>query len=238
MQREGGLSTIYTAIRCLFSLSVMRHAFSEPAPWSSMTDKYRSLAPLRPRIGGVWLQKPESRWSGFVSTGSFHSAIASQGKKHEEMQRSSDCSRGASSMISRASLKVLSDSSLGALTNPPPLSETRNGPHAMYAIPHGFDELRWLPRTTQRARYAAAACSLDDSGMTSPVASLNGAAYGRDHIVPSADRNKIVEIQSASTQSKWRTLRLGKEDLNSRFELLVLPHLDSAYNLARWLLRD
>jgi RNA polymerase sigma-70 factor (ECF subfamily) len=31
---------------------------------------------------------------------------------------------------------------------------------------------------------------------------------------------------------------LGKEDLNSRFELLVLPHLDSAYNLARWLLRD
>jgi RNA polymerase sigma-70 factor, ECF subfamily len=74
--------------------------------------------------------------------------------------------------------------------------------------------------------------------MTSPVASLNGAAYGRDHIVPSADRNKIVEIQSASTQSKWRTLGLGKEDLNSRFELLVLPHLDSAYNLARWLLRD
>jgi RNA polymerase sigma-70 factor, ECF subfamily len=141
-------------------------------------------------------------------------------------------------MISRASLKVLSDSSLGALTNPPPLSETRNGPHAMYAIPHGFDGLRWLPRTTQRARYAAAACSLDDSGMTSPVASLNGAAYGRDHIVPSADRNKIVEIQSASTQSKWRTLGLGKEDLNSRFELLVLPHLDSAYNLARWLLRD
>ncbi len=31
---------------------------------------------------------------------------------------------------------------------------------------------------------------------------------------------------------------MGKEDLNSRFELLVLPHLDSAYNLARWLMRD
>src|ERR1700719_4398511 len=138
MQREGGLSTIYPAIRCLFSLSVMRHAFSEPAPWSSMTDKYRWLVPLRPRIGGVWLQKPESRWSGLVSTGVCHSAIASQGKKHEEMQRSSDCSRGASSMISRASLEVLSDSSLGSVTNPPPLSETRNGPHAMSAIPHGL----------------------------------------------------------------------------------------------------
>jgi RNA polymerase sigma-70 factor (ECF subfamily) len=31
---------------------------------------------------------------------------------------------------------------------------------------------------------------------------------------------------------------LRKEDLNNRFELLVLPHLDSAYNLAHWLLRD
>src|ERR1700675_2546014 len=109
----------------------MRRAFSEPAPWSSMTDKYQWRVALRPRIGGVWLQKPESRWSEFVSTGSFHSAIASQGKKHEEMQRSSDYSRGASSMISRASLKVLSDSSLGALTNSPPLSETRNSPHAI-----------------------------------------------------------------------------------------------------------
>ena len=74
--------------------------------------------------------------------------------------------------------------------------------------------------------------------MTSAIASLSSAAYPRDYIAPSANRYKIVEIQSASTQSKWRTLRLGKEDLNSRFELLVLPHLDSAYNLARWLLRD
>jgi RNA polymerase sigma-70 factor (ECF subfamily) len=74
--------------------------------------------------------------------------------------------------------------------------------------------------------------------MTSAIASLSSAAYPRDYSAPSANRYKIVEIQSASTQSKWRTLRLGKEDLNSRFELLVLPHLDSAYNLARWLLRD
>jgi RNA polymerase sigma-70 factor (ECF subfamily) len=35
-----------------------------------------------------------------------------------------------------------------------------------------------------------------------------------------------------------QTSALSKEDLNNRFELLVLPHLDSAYNLARWLLRD
>jgi RNA polymerase sigma-70 factor (ECF subfamily) len=74
--------------------------------------------------------------------------------------------------------------------------------------------------------------------MASPVASLNGTAYRRDHIAPSVDRYKVGEIKSASTQSKWRTLGLGKEDPNSRFELLVLPHLDSAYNLARWLLRD
>jgi len=31
---------------------------------------------------------------------------------------------------------------------------------------------------------------------------------------------------------------LARENLRDRFELLVLPHLDSAYNLARWLLRD
>lgn len=74
--------------------------------------------------------------------------------------------------------------------------------------------------------------------MTSSIASWSHAGHPRDRIAASAVRYKIFEIQSASTQSKWRTLRLGKEDLNSRFELLVLPHLDSAYNLARWLLRD
>jgi RNA polymerase sigma-70 factor (ECF subfamily) len=74
--------------------------------------------------------------------------------------------------------------------------------------------------------------------MTSAIASLSSAAYLRDHITLSSVRYKVVEINSASTQSKWRMLRLGKEDLNSRFEFLVLPHLDAAYNLARWLLRD
>jgi RNA polymerase sigma-70 factor (ECF subfamily) len=88
------------------------------------------------------------------------------------------------------------------------------------------------------ARYAAAARRLDDSGMTSAIASLNGAAHAGDNIAPSAVRYKMVEIQPGSTRSKWRTLGLSKENQNNRFELLVLPHLDSAYNLAHWLLRD
>jgi len=74
--------------------------------------------------------------------------------------------------------------------------------------------------------------------MTAAVASWSNAGHPRDHIAASAVRYKMAGVQSSSTRSKWRTLRLGKEDLNSRFELLVLPHLDSAYNLARWLLRD
>ncbi len=74
--------------------------------------------------------------------------------------------------------------------------------------------------------------------MTSAILSWSNAAHHSDHDAAPAVPYKIVEIQSASTQFKWRTLRLGKEDLNSRFELLVLPHLDSAYNLAHWLLRD
>src|ERR1700719_2195327 len=61
--------------------------------------------------------------------------------------------------------------------------------------------------------------------------------YLGEHIASAVPYN-IVEIQSASTKSGRRTLALGKEDLSNRFELLVLPHLDSAYNLARWLLRD
>lgn len=48
----------------------------------------------------------------------------------------------------------------------------------------------------------------------------------------------MVALESASKQSIQQTPALDKEHLNKRFELLVLPHLDSAYNLARWLLRD
>jgi RNA polymerase sigma-70 factor (ECF subfamily) len=74
--------------------------------------------------------------------------------------------------------------------------------------------------------------------MTSTLALLSGTSNPSEHISASAVRYKILEIQATWTRSRWRTLALGKEDLNNRFELLVLPHLDSAYNLARWLLRD
>ena len=154
------------------------------------------------------------------------------------MERSSDCSRGASSRISRASLKVLPHPSLGALTNPPAVIRDPERAARDVRNPPRVEELRWHPRTTERTRYVAAACPPDDSEVTSAITSLTGAAYRRDHIAPSAVRHKIVEIKSATTRSKWRTLGLGKEDANNRFELLVLTHLDSAYNLARWLLRD
>jgi RNA polymerase sigma-70 factor, ECF subfamily len=74
--------------------------------------------------------------------------------------------------------------------------------------------------------------------MTSTIASWSNTAHPRDHIASSAVRYKIVEIRSAWIRSRLQTSALSKEDLNNRFELLVLPHLDSAYNLARWLLRD
>ena len=80
--------------------------------------------------------------------------------------------------------------------------------------------------------------ALDNPRMTPTVASWSNAGHPRDHIAAPPVNYKIGKIQSVSTHSKWRTLRLRKEELNSRFELLVLPHLDSAYNLARWLLRD
>ena len=86
-------------------------------------------------------------------------------------------------------------------------------------------------------QYAAAACPLNDA-MISAIASLSVAARRRDHIAGPAVRYKIIEIRSAWTRSRWRTLALAKEALSTRFELLVLPHLDSAYNLARWLLHD
>src|ERR1700676_2460175 len=87
-------------------------------------------------------------------------------------------------------------------------------------------------------RSATCARALDNPGMTSTSASSRNAGHPSDHIAPSGVHYKIGQIQSASKQSKWRTLRLGKEDLNSRFELLVLPHLDSAYNLPRCLLPE
>ena len=38
--------------------------------------------------------------------------------------------------------------------------------------------------------------------------------------------------------SQPRTRKTGLENRTRQFELVVLPHLDAAYNLARWLLRD
>jgi RNA polymerase sigma-70 factor (ECF subfamily) len=51
-------------------------------------------------------------------------------------------------------------------------------------------------------------------------------------------RYKIVRTRNLHRLTTWRALLLARENLSDRFELLVLPHLDSAYNLARWLLRD
>src|SRR5947209_19047034 len=39
-------------------------------------------------------------------------------------------------------------------------------------------------------------------------------------------------------RSAWREERLPEENKLERFEQAVLPHLDAAYNLARWLVRD
>ena len=61
----------------------MRRAFSDSVRWFGMTDRSRWRAPLPQRIGGASSQKPEFRRSELASTGSFHSAIASQGEKHE-----------------------------------------------------------------------------------------------------------------------------------------------------------
>src|SRR5580693_10118691 len=79
-----------------------------------------------------------------------------------------------------------------------------------------------LPRDAG-ARSAPCVFPLDNPGMTPTVASWSNAGHPRDHIAASAVHYKIGEIQSVSTHSKWRTLRLRKEDLNNRFELLVLP---------------
>jgi RNA polymerase sigma-70 factor (ECF subfamily) len=74
--------------------------------------------------------------------------------------------------------------------------------------------------------------------MASTIVSLSNARYLGEDIAATTVSYKLGAIKSALTLSRWRTLALDKEDLKTRFELLVLPHLDAAYNLARWLLRD
>jgi RNA polymerase sigma-70 factor (ECF subfamily) len=92
-----------------------------------------------------------------------------------------------------------------------------------------------LPRD-DGARYPLR-ISMDDS-VTSTAASWSDAPDLGEHIAATSVSYKIRALESASNQSRRQTAALNKAELNKRFELLVLPHLDSAYNLARWLLRD
>ena len=41
-----------------------------------------------------------------------------------------------------------------------------------------------------------------------------------------------------AVQARWKGKGLQKQDRLTRFEQVALPHLDAAYNLARWLTRD
>src|SRR5882724_6555641 len=78
----------------------------------------------------------------------------------------------------------------------------------------------------------------NDSVTTSTTASWSYAPYLGERIAATSISYKINALESASKHSIRQTAALYKEELNKRFELLVLPHLYSAYNLARWLLRD
>ena len=51
-----------------------------------------------------------------------------------------------------------------------------------------------------------------------------------------ARTNKLAGIQWP-TRSRYGK-GTGLDDRTQRFEAVVLPHLDAAYNLARWLLKD
>src|ERR1700719_204776 len=62
---------------------------------------------------------------------------------------------------------------------------------------------------------------------------LNAAHLGEPE--PFESRPNIVNF--AVTKSQEEQNRSGSEELGS-FEVLMLPHLDAAYNLARWLLRN
>jgi RNA polymerase sigma factor (sigma-70 family) len=52
--------------------------------------------------------------------------------------------------------------------------------------------------------------------------------------------NKIAgkSVFFISAQRKWRNKRVPETNQLARFEQVVLPHLDAAYNLARWLTRN
>jgi DNA-directed RNA polymerase specialized sigma24 family protein len=79
---------------------------------------------------------------------------------------------------------------------------------------------------------------MDDSVTTSTAASWSDAPDLGEHIAATSVSYRINALESALKRSRAQTAAVDKAELNKRFELLVLPHLDSAYNLARWLLRD
>jgi RNA polymerase sigma-70 factor (ECF subfamily) len=93
-----------------------------------------------------------------------------------------------------------------------------------------------LPRD-DGARYALR-ISMDVSVTTCTAASWRDAPDLGEHIAVTSVSYRIDALESALKRSRAQTAAVDKAELNKRFELLVLPHLDSAYNLARWLLRD
>jgi RNA polymerase sigma factor (sigma-70 family) len=66
-----------------------------------------------------------------------------------------------------------------------------------------------------------------------------GSAFARGNkIVPSAVFNRAM-VHLAGGAAHWRSRGdLAGPDKFDRFEDAILPHLDAAYNLARWLMRD
>jgi hypothetical protein len=59
-------------------------------------------------------------------------------------------------------------------------------------------------------------------------------------IIPRASGKKLFCVRRNKTRSAGVTLQMEAPvpPVPSTFETLMLPHLDAAYNLARWLLRD
>src|SRR5476649_1231678 len=63
---------------------------------------------------------------------------------------------------------------------------------------------------------------------------------GRAGIIPSAERKNFSRPRGNKTNSARVIIQMdaSASPVPPTFEHLMLPHLDAAYNLARWLLRD
>lgn len=78
---------------------------------------------------------------------------------------------------------------------------------------------------------------------TRPPASLAGTDLRRRRIIPFASRGLFLRqaginlpvARSSQPDADRQEPDLPQDDQRRRFELLALPHLDAAYNLARWL---